>query len=177
MLIRFRIVPLRSFFPSSYLGVFFCSPAFFLTCEFYDGGIPMLTTFFPILPSQTDSEEQGVLLTSTSSSIIYNPLLLLLQLSTHTITIIHPHLIGISPLHCHFISLFYFWSPPFSVATFEHYFDAWHFFWQSPAICNHSTYFRPTNFLFWYSTSQRNLALHKHYYCYITSEKITYSFN
>lgn len=140
--------PFLSLFSSSCLGLFCvsCSPAFFLTCQFYDGGIPMSTTFPFYRAKQTHN---SCFTHHHHPQYINNSLLLLLQLSIHTITIIHPHLIGISPLHCHSISF------PFSVATFEHYFVAWRFFFCNQSSAAITLIFDP--FLFWYSTSQRNL--------------------
>jgi hypothetical protein len=97
-----------------YLVLYFAFPA---RLHFFDMSILRRqhphVDYIPILQSQADS--QFVLLSIIIHSIVNNSLLLLLQLSIHTITIIHPHLIGFSPLHCHSISF------PFSVATFEHY--------------------------------------------------------
>jgi len=104
MLIRFIIVSLSLFFFLLSWSLFlWFLPAFFLTCQFYVGGIPMSTTF-PFYRAK-QSQSKLFLLTNIIHSIINNSLLLLLQLSIHTITIIHPHLIGISPLHCHYISI------------------------------------------------------------------------
>lgn len=116
-----------------------------------------MSTTFPFYRAK-----QFVLLTTIIHSFVNNSLLLLLQLSIHTITIIHPHLIGFSPLHCHFHFI-----PPFRLPHLNaiQRFLAFFFFCnQSPATIN--TYFSTLQFfLFWYSTSQRNLP---HYTSTIT---------
>lgn len=149
---------------SSYLGLFCvsCPPA----CEFYDGSIPMLTTF---------SFDRLIII----HSIIYNPLLLLLQLSIHTITIIHPHLIGISPLHCHSISLLFFGFFPFFGCHIWTPFRrmAYYFFLQS-AICSHNTLFSTLQIFFLVLNIATQIGITQTpLLWYITSEKISYSFD
>lgn len=145
MLIRFRIVSLSpplSFFSSSYLVSFFCFllACIFLTCEFYDGGILMLTTF----PFYRAKQTQNNLFYSSSTSFTvsytihcyyyYNSAYILLQSFIP---------ISLAFLLCIVIPF----HSPFSVAIFEHYFDACRIFFQS-AICSHNTYFRPYKFSF-----------------------------
>jgi len=176
MLIRFIIVSLSpplSFFLLSILVSFFVVPA----CLFFDMSILRrrhpYVNYFPILQSQTVSEQ--VVFTHKHHSQYHKQFIVIIITTQHTYYYNYS-----SPSHWHFsFALSLHFNSPFSVATFEHYFDAWRFLFCNQSSAAITLIFDPTYFLFWYSTSQRNLP---HYTNTISSDtihpkKFSYSFN
>ena len=170
-LVSYRfLLPFLFFLPP--ILVYFFARLIFLIREFYDGGIPMLTTFPFYRANFTLHQHHSQYHIQIHCYYYYNSAYILLQ------SFIPISLAFLLALSFHFTFLLL--VPPFfrfNRLPHMNYISTLgiSFFFQS-AICNHNTYFRPTNH-FWYPTSQRNLALHKHHYWYITSEKNSYSFN